>query len=110
MKIQNMPFTVTDWENIPRNEYKGERGTSYWQVSEQGGIRVRIVEYSEGYVADHWCKRGHVFLVLEGVFGVELKDGSKYILKKGMSFQAGDDENNPHLGFSEKGAKVFIVD
>jgi len=110
MKLENVPFTVSDWSTILVEEYKGESGTSFWRTFEMGNIRVRMVEYSPGYYADHWCGRGHVLLVLEGELGIKLKDGQEDTLLSGMSFQAGDDEDNPHLAFTEKGAKVFIVD
>lgn len=110
MKIKDVPFCVTDWSKITPVEYKGEKGKALWSVFEKGNIRVRIVEYSPGYYADHWCPRGHILLVLEGEFVCELKDGSKHIIKEGMSFQAEDDEKNPHLGYTDTGAKVFIVD
>ena len=110
MNIKDIPFSVTDWSKIEPVEYPGEKGKSFWRVFEKGNIRVRMVEYSPGYYADHWCPRGHILLVLEGEFICELKDGSNYTLKEGMSFQAGDDENNPHLAYTDTGAKVFIVD
>jgi quercetin dioxygenase-like cupin family protein len=110
MKITEMPFTVTDWNAIVPVEHKGERGTSFWRVFESGNVRTRVVEYSSGYRSDHWCPRGHVLYVLEGEFGVLLKDGRDIRLGPGSSFEAGDDETNPHLGYSEKGARVFIVD
>jgi len=110
MKIENVPFSVTDWKKIQPAEYKGERGKSFWQIFEAGNIRVRMVEYSAGFRSDHWCSRGHVLLVLEGNLSIELKDGRKFQLGPGTSFQAGDDNSNPHLAFAEKGAKVFIVD
>ena len=110
MKIGDVPFTVTDWEKVEAREYKGDTGTSFWRVFEAGNIRARVVDYSAGYLADHWCPRGHVLYVLAGEFGVRLKDGREVVLRPGMSFQAGDDEANPHLGFSPRGARVFIVD
>jgi hypothetical protein len=110
MQIFHVPFTVTDWEAVPKTEVKGESGTSFWQVVEAGNVRARIVEYSPGYRADHWCARGHVLIVLSGEFHIELKDGRSFRLKPGMGFQTGDDEGNPHLGFSLAGAKVFLVD
>lgn len=110
MQIQDVPFTVTHWDNETPAEYKGETGTSFWRTFEQGNIRVRMIEYSPGYKADHWCPRGHVLLVLKGELVIELKDGQKFTLVPGMSFQAADDEKNPHLAFTEIGAKVFIVD
>jgi len=110
MDIKNTPFTFTNWSEVPAEEYKGETGTSFWRVFEQGNIRVRIVEYSPGFRSDHWCPRGHVLLVLEGELTIELKDGQVYRMTPGTSFQAADDEANPHLAHTDKGAKVFIVD
>jgi len=110
MKIVDVPFTVTDWDRVPRVEHPGETGTSHWRTVEAGNVRARIVEYSAGYRADHWCARGHVFWVIEGELSVELKDGRRRELKKGMSFQAADDDQNPHLARTAGGARVFIVD
>jgi quercetin dioxygenase-like cupin family protein len=110
MKINNIPFQVTDWSKITPEEYKGKTGTSFWRTFEEGNVRVRMVEYSAGFYADHWCPRGHVLLVLDGEVVVKLQDGTEHRLIRGMSFQAGDDDRNPHLAYSETGAKVFIVD
>jgi len=110
MKIQDVPFVITHWDNETPAEHKGETGTSFWRTFEEGNLRVRMIAYSPGYTADHWCPRGHVLLVLEGELDIELKDGQKFKLMPGMSFQAADDEKNPHLAFTEEGAKVFIVD
>ena len=110
MNIENIPFTMTDWSVVPQMEYKGETGTSFWRVFEQGNIRVRIVDYSTGFRSDHWCPRGHILLVLEGELTIELKDGQVYRMPPGTSFQASDDNGNPHLAYTEEGAKVFIVD
>lgn len=110
MKIKNIPFTVTEWEKIPADEYPGETGTSFWRLFQSGDLRVRIVEYSPDFKSDHFCPRGHVLLVLDGEFFIRLKDGKEFRLIPGMSFQAGDDEGNPHLAYSKTGARVFIVD
>jgi len=110
MNIDNVPFTFTDWSKIPPKEYKGETGTSFWRVFEAGNIRVRMVEYSSGFRSDHWCARGHVLLVLEGELIIELKDEQVYRMPPGTSFQAADDEANPHMAYTDKGAKVYIVD
>lgn len=110
MDIGHISFTVTDWSGVQQVEYKGETGTSFWRVFEQGNIRVRIVDYSPGFRSDHWCGRGHVLLVLEGELNVELKDGQVHRMPPGTSFQAGDDDANPHLAHTEEGARVFIVD
>jgi hypothetical protein len=66
MKIPALPFTVTDWATLSRTEHQGETGQAFWRTLSIGDIRVRIVEYSPGYLADHWCDRGHVLYVLEG--------------------------------------------
>ncbi len=110
MIIQDIPFTVTDWEQITFEVQEGETGTSTSRTLNNGNIRVRKIEYSPGYRADHWCSKGHVLLILEGELFIQLKKGQEFTLTQGMSFQAGDDKFNPHLASSVKGAKVFIVD
>lgn len=110
MKIQGVPFDVTDWGQMTLVEHQGEKGSSQWRTFEKGNIRVRMVEYLPGFWSDHWCSRGHVLLVLEGHLTIRLKDGREFVMKSGTSFQAEDDEANPHLAFTDTGAKVFIVD
>lgn len=110
MKIERVPFCISDWSKILPVEHKGETGTSFWRTIEAGNLRLRMVEYSPRYRADHWCGRGHVLLVLEGQLVCQLKDGRKFKLTSGKSFQVSDDDANPHLVFCEKGARVFIVD
>ena len=109
MKMIDFPFSVVDWADIEATEHKGETGTAYWKTKNFGDIRVRMVEYSAGYLADHWCPKGHIILCLEGELHTELKDGSKSILKPGMSYQVAD-EVAPHRSHTEIGAKLFIVD
>jgi quercetin dioxygenase-like cupin family protein len=110
MKIVGIPFTDVNWSAAEKAEHRGETGTSFWKTVEAGGIRMRVVEYSEGFRSDHFCPRGHILYVLEGDLGVKLKDGSEHMLAQGMSFHCGDDEANPHQAFSRSGARVFIVD
>jgi quercetin dioxygenase-like cupin family protein len=110
MNIPNIPFTITDWNQISPEEHKGETGTSFWKTIDAGNIRVRMVEYLPGFKSDHYCSRGHILLVLEGELCIKLKDGTEYRLAAGQSFQVGDDETNPHLAYTERGAKAFIVD
>ena len=109
MKIENVPFGVTDWSTVPATEHPGETGVAYWRTVEQGNIRVRLVEYSPGYLADHWCSRGHVLYVLAGELVTELKDGRRFTLLPGQSYQVADDEE-PHRSRAESGATLFIVD
>jgi mannose-6-phosphate isomerase class I len=109
MKMENIPFGVTDWEKIERTEHKGERGVAIWRTQQFDQIRVRLVEYSPGYFADHWCSKGHILLCLEGELHTELKDGRTFVLKPGMSYQVADNAE-PHRSHTETGAKLFIVD
>jgi hypothetical protein len=109
MEIRGVPFGVTDWAEVPKTEHRGETGVAWWRTREIGNIRVRMVEYSPGYLADHWCGRGHVLLVLDGELVTELKDGSSHLLRAGESYQVADDEM-PHRSRTTGGAKLFIVD
>ena len=109
MKILDVPFTTIDWSSVEPVEHPGVTGKAIWHTFEMGNIRVRMVEYTPGYMADHWCSRGHVLLVLEGELITELKNGEKHALKPGTSYQVSDDIM-PHRSFTETGAKLFIVD
>lgn len=109
MKMSNIPFTVTDWSFVQRTEHAGETGVAYWSTREFGDIRVRMVEYSPGYKADHWCEKGHIILCLEGRMVTELADGRTFVLEPGMSYQVADGAA-PHRTHTEAGAKLFIVD
>ena len=105
----NIPFQTIDWTLIPKIEHPGESGTAFWQTVEFSGLRVRIVEYSKGYLADHWCQKGHILHCLEGEFVSELKSGEKFILTKGMTYVV-TDELSSHRSSTEHGVKVMIID
>jgi hypothetical protein len=109
MKIQDVPFQFTDWNQIPPTEHPGETGMALWRTLEIGNLRVRMVAYSPGYFADHWCSRGHVLLVLEGELVTELQDGRQFTLTAGTSYEVADDAA-PHRSHTATGAKLFIVD
>ena len=109
MQIFAIPFGTTDWAANEKTEHKGETGVAYWRTRNFGLIRVRTVEYSPGYLADHWCAKGHILLFLEGMLGTELKDDRTFTLTPGMSYQVADGAE-PHRSFTEVGAKLFIVD
>ena len=110
MEILNVPFTSIDWSSIPETVHPGETGHATWKTVELGNIRVRLVTYSPGYLADHWCPRGHVIHILGGEMISELKDGSKTFLKEGMTYMMSNDSANPHRTFTENGVRLFIVD
>ena len=109
MQMAGIPFALTDWTQVERTEHKGETGTAYWRTQNFGDIRVRIVEYTPGYLADHWCSKGHVLLCLEGQLDTELRDGRKFTLTPGMSYQVADN-TEAHRSSTATGAKLFIVD
>lgn len=110
MNIPELPFTAIDWAKVPGTDRPGDTGKATWRTFEVGDLRVRMVEYSPGYRADHWCPRGHVVLVVEGEMTTELKDGRRHVLKTGMGYVTSDDPENPHRAVTETGCKLFIVD
>ena len=109
MEMSGIPFGTTDWSSIQPTQHRGERGVAHWRTRNFGAIRVRMVEYSPGYLADHWCAKGHVILCMEGELRTELKDGRVFTLRPGMSYQVADNAE-PHRSSTEIGAKLFIVD
>jgi quercetin dioxygenase-like cupin family protein len=109
MQMTAIPFGITDWSAIPRTEHQGETGMAYWQTQTFNDIRVRMVEYTPGYLADHWCSKGHILMCLEGELVTELEDGRMITLKPGMSYQVADNAE-AHRSSTSMGAKLFIVD
>jgi quercetin dioxygenase-like cupin family protein len=109
MQMNGIPFGTTDWSKIAPTEHKGETGMATWRTSQFGGIRVRMVDYSPGYRADHWCLKGHILLCLEGELHTELQDGRTFVLTAGISYQVADNAES-HRSFTATGAKLFIVD
>jgi quercetin dioxygenase-like cupin family protein len=109
MQMNEIPFGTTDWSGVEPTEHKGETGTAYWRTRNFGAIRVRLVEYTPGYLADHWCVKGHILLCLEGELLTELKDGRNFVLRPGMSYQVADNAE-PHRSSTSSGARLFVVD
>ena len=109
MQISNIPFGTTDWTHIERTEHKGETGVAYWRTQRFGDLRVRMVEYTPGYVAAQWCNKGHILLCLSGELETELADGRTFLLKPGMSYQVADNAE-PHRSRTAIGATLFIID
>jgi quercetin dioxygenase-like cupin family protein len=109
MNTEAIPFQVIDWTSIPKVEYKGDKGLAFWQTLQLQGLRIRIVEYSPGYLADHWCNKGHIVHCLEGEFVSELEDGKKFPMKKGMTFIVSD-EMSSHRSSTKNGVTLLIID
>ncbi len=110
MKIPVLPFTVTDWSQVAVTTHPGETGHALWRTLDIGDLRVRMVEYTPGYLADHWCDRGHVLYVVEGELDTELRDGRTFKLLPGTSYQVSDNGDAAHRSSTRIGAKLFIVD
>ena len=109
MQMSGIAFGITEWAHIAPTEHKGERGSAFWRTQHFGGIRVRMVEYTPGYVSDHWCVKGHILLCIEGELHTELEDGRQFTLRPGVSYQVADNAE-PHRSQTSTGAKLFIVD
>lgn len=109
MHFGNLPFMTTDWSSVPETRHQGATGEAVWRTVQAGDVRVRMVEYSPGYQADHWCSRGHVLLVLSGELVTELRDGRVFKLTVGTSYQVANDAE-AHRSRTDTGARLFIVD
>lgn len=109
MSQKNIAFQVVDWNLIEQIIYPGKDGTAFWQTLPLPGLRIRIVEYSAGYIADHWCQKGHIVHCLEGEFITEQENGEKFTLKKGMTYIVSD-ELSSHRSITENPVKLLIID
>ncbi|SMB83980.1 DHCW motif cupin fold protein [Deinococcus hopiensis] len=109
MQLRNIPFGTTTWSHVEPTTHPGEHGSAQWRTQNFGEIRVRYVEYTPGYLADHWCRKGHILLVLSGQLDTELEDGRTFTLTAGMSYQVADGAE-AHRSSSPLGATLFIVD
>jgi len=107
--MQNILFQAINWSVIERTVHPGETGTAYWQTIQINGLRIRIVEYSAGYLADHWCNKGHIVHCLEGAFESEMENGDLFSLTAGMSYVVSDDMSS-HRSVATDGAKLLIID
>jgi hypothetical protein len=109
MHLSGIPFGITDWQEIHPSERPGHTGVALSRTQEFGGVRVRLVEYSAGYQADHWCTKGHILFCVAGDLETELADGRRFRLTPGMSYRVAD-EAEPHRSRTTRGATLFIVD
>lgn len=107
--MSNIPFQTIDWSSIPKTEHAGTSGKAFWQTMQYDGLRLRYVEYSANYEADHWCEKGHIVYCIKGEVINELKDGSQSILKEGMSYIVSDDLSS-HRSITKDGVQLLIID
>ncbi|HPT12585.1 MAG TPA: DHCW motif cupin fold protein [Bacteroidales bacterium] len=106
---KSYPFQTIDWSKIPKTEHKGDTGMAYWQTLQLPGLRIRLVEYSKGYIADHWCQKGHIVYCLEGEFVSESEDGNGYRLTEGMTYVVSDNLSS-HRSITKEGVRLLIID
>lgn len=109
MQIRDIPFETIDWSELPASEHPGDTGVAHWRTRQLGDVRVRMVDYSPGYLANHWCEKGHIVFCLEGELHTELADGRAFVLRPGMSYQVADGASS-HRSSAPTGARLFIVD
>jgi hypothetical protein len=109
MKIDALPFGTVDWSAVELITHAGLSGHAHWRTRHFGDVRVRMLEYSAGYLADHWCSKGHFLLCLEGELETELADGRRFTLRPGMSYQVADGAE-PHRSSTQVGAKLYVID
>ena len=110
MKLPPIAYTPVHWDALPATEHQGETGTALWRTLTNGDVRMRVVELSPGYLADHWCDRGHIVYVLEGEVTSELKDGRTFVMTPGIGYTVSDEGDAPHRSWTKVGARMFIVD
>ncbi|TWI98825.1 hypothetical protein JN11_03013 [Mucilaginibacter frigoritolerans] len=109
MDFENIPFQVINWDQVAKTTHPGSTGIAFWQTIQFSGLRVRVVEYTKGYLADHWCRKGHIVYCLEGGFITELESGEQFQLSKGMSYMVSDNLSS-HLSITPTGVKLLIID
>lgn len=109
MDMHDIPFGTTDWSTVEPTTHAGDSGEARWRTRQFGAVRVRMVEYSAGYRANHWCEKGHILLCLAGELDTELTDGRTFHLRPGMSYQVAD-RAEAHRSSTRAGATLFIVD
>ena len=110
MNSKNIPFQNIRWDKVPKTEHKGETGVAYWQSMQYEGLRVRLVEYSPYYIADHWCQKGHFIYCVKGSLTTEFKDGKSAPLAKGESYIVSDDLSSHRSVTADEGATLIILD
>jgi len=110
MRLEGLPLAAIDWQDVPSTIVSGTTGTATMRARQLGQVQLRVVEYGRGYLADHWCSKGHIIHMLSGVLVLERRDGRSFPLCAGMSYAVSDADGAPHRVSCEHGATVFIVD
>jgi quercetin dioxygenase-like cupin family protein len=104
-----IPFQTINWDNVPVTNHKGETGMAFWQTLQYPGLRIRMVTYSKGYLADHWCSKGHIVHCLQGTLISELQTGETFTLAPCMTYVVSD-ELSSHCSVTTEEVKLLIID
>lgn len=107
--MYTIPFQSINWNEVEKTFHTGKTGVATWQTLNLDGLRIRLVEYSANYLADHWCQKGHIVHCLDGEFISESENGERFILKKGMTYVVSDDLSS-HRSTTTDGVKLLIID
>jgi hypothetical protein len=110
MRLENILLGMTDWSQVAPSAHPGASGTATARTCQLGEIQLRCVDYSPGYLADHWCSKGHLVFVVVGDLTIEHENGQPYSLGPNMSYHVSDDSVSPHRVLSMNGATIFVVD
>ncbi len=109
MQIADLPFGTVDWSTVESTAHTGTTGEARWRTRNFGDVRLRLLDYSAGYLADHWCSKGHFMFCLEGELETELADGRRFTLRPGMSYHVADGAE-AHRSSTRNGARLYVVD
>jgi hypothetical protein len=104
-----LPFETIDWSQLPPTTVQGTTGTATSRTVQHEGLRIRMVEYSANYLADHWCQLGHLVFVLEGELINEHANGTVNVLTVGMSYHVSDGLSS-HRSRTKGPVKMIVVD
>lgn len=72
-----MHLPVTDRARTLAVTIPGAAGTARARTRQIGDVRLRMVDYAPGYVADRWCAKGHVVYVVAGELTIEHQDNGR---------------------------------
>ena len=73
-----------------------------------GNQRLRLVEFSEGFIEQDWCARGHAGIVLDGTFALDFDGDVERYGKGDVIFILGG-EADRHKAVLGKGEKVTLL-
>lgn len=73
-----------------------------------GNQRLRLIEFSEGFVEPNWCTHGHAGMVLDGSFSIDYNSNlEKY--GKGDIFFISSGKTDKHKAILDKSEKVMLL-